>query len=144
MIKDLLHFAIQESIRKRDILAEKKMRRSSRPSVRQNISSQKDSVPEQKPTPVAQHMSGLKQAPALIAQNDKNLKSERIPIPTSVKRLVWKKSQGQCCYQHQGHRCSSRFQLEIDHITPLSRGGRNEISNLQLLCRKHNQLKGFG
>jgi len=67
----------------------------------------------------------------------------RIQLPTSVKRLVWQRYQGQCAYQHQGRRCSSRFQLEIDHINPLAKSGSNSIQNLQLLCRAHNQMKGF-
>jgi hypothetical protein len=69
--------------------------------------------------------------------------SERIQLPVSVKREVWRKSQGQCCYRHEGRRCNSRFQLEVDHIISLANGGTNVISNLQLLCRKHNQMKGF-
>lgn len=33
-------------------------------------------------------------------------------------------------------------QLEADHIIPLSRGGRTEMSNLQTLCRDCNRKKG--
>ncbi len=66
----------------------------------------------------------------------------RIGLPITIKREVWRKHLGQCCFQHQGKKCSSRFQLEIDHILPISRGGTNDIDNLQLLCRAHNQLKG--
>lgn len=32
--------------------------------------------------------------------------------------------------------------LTIDHIVPLSRGGRNHVSNYQTLCRKCNNKKG--
>ena len=38
--------------------------------------------------------------------------------------------------------CSSNDFLEIDHIVPLSKGGKNVIENLQILCRKCNRVKG--
>lgn len=39
-------------------------------------------------------------------------------------------------------KCGSRRALTIDHITPVSRGGNNERSNLQTLCRPCNSRKG--
>ena len=39
-------------------------------------------------------------------------------------------------------RCGSKFKLEIDHITPVSRGGGTQRENLQLLCSNHNRYKG--
>jgi 5-methylcytosine-specific restriction endonuclease McrA len=38
--------------------------------------------------------------------------------------------------------CESTDRLEIDHIMPLCLGGRNDISNLQLLCFFCNRSKG--
>lgn len=31
--------------------------------------------------------------------------------------------------------------LQVDHVVPVERGGRNERSNLQTLCRRHNAAK---
>lgn len=42
---------------------------------------------------------------------------------------------------HQCRRCGTKDRLEIDHITPISQGGSNEASNLQLLCMSCNRKK---
>jgi hypothetical protein len=61
---------------------------------------------------------------------------KRKPIPIAVQRLVWKRDGSRCTFNHQGKRCESRYQLEIDHIQGLESG--NEPGNLRLLCRQHN------
>lgn len=38
--------------------------------------------------------------------------------------------------------CDETENLRIDHIVPVSRGGRTDLNNLQLLCRKHDLQKG--
>ena len=40
------------------------------------------------------------------------------------------------------NRCGNISDLTIDHIVPLSKGGTNETSNLQILCRRCNASKG--
>jgi hypothetical protein len=37
--------------------------------------------------------------------------------------------------------CKAAEHLTVDHIKPLSRGGTDEIENLQFLCRSHNSIK---
>ena len=38
--------------------------------------------------------------------------------------------------------CGVRNEIEVDHIVPISRGGRHDIDNLQPLCKYHNRDKG--
>ena len=37
--------------------------------------------------------------------------------------------------------CGSTKDLTVDHIIPVSKGGTNDLDNLQILCRKHNSTK---
>lgn len=38
--------------------------------------------------------------------------------------------------------CQTTFDLTVDHVIPLSRGGSNGIENMRILCRSHNSSKG--
>lgn len=38
--------------------------------------------------------------------------------------------------------CGEMRSLHVDHVVPLSKGGGDELSNLQFLCHKHNSEKG--
>lgn len=38
--------------------------------------------------------------------------------------------------------CESTENLQLDHKHPVMAGGRNELSNLQILCKKCNRQKG--
>lgn len=63
----------------------------------------------------------------------------RRPLPALVRRAVYRQSRGVC--QHRmpdGRCCGAKRMLEIDHVVPLSRGGRDDLSNLTLVCREHN------
>lgn len=64
-------------------------------------------------------------------------------IPQSIKDQVWLRDQGQCQYvSPEGKRCGERTWLEFDHIQPWSRGGTSdEMQNIRLLCRTHNQWR---
>jgi hypothetical protein len=38
--------------------------------------------------------------------------------------------------------CGVRNKLTVDHIKPMSRGGSDDLDNLQFLCAPHNSAKG--
>jgi 5-methylcytosine-specific restriction endonuclease McrA len=59
----------------------------------------------------------------------------RQPIPSAVRREVWRRDQGKCA------RCGSREKLEYDHIVPVARGGSNTARNIELLCESCNRSK---
>ena len=60
-------------------------------------------------------------------------------IRKNVREEVWKKTHGYCSY------CGTKFkpwEFCIEHMTPLSRGGTNEIENLVPSCIECNSIKG--
>lgn len=62
--------------------------------------------------------------------------SVRGDIPLAVRREVFAHDNWMCVY------CKSKRRLEIDHVTPIAKGGTDERSNLQTLCRTCNRRKG--
>jgi 5-methylcytosine-specific restriction endonuclease McrA len=60
-------------------------------------------------------------------------------IPASVRVTVLHRDSYKCIFCG---RSSKQIQLEVDHIIPFSKGGNNDISNLQTLCIDCNRGKG--
>lgn len=58
----------------------------------------------------------------------------RKKIPTEIREKVL--SSGKCVY------CDSTENLQVDHIKPVSKGGKDNIENLQPLCKTCNVKKG--
>ena len=56
-------------------------------------------------------------------------------VPDSMRAAVLVRDGGRC------RKCRKGINLEIDHIVPVSKGGRTEESNLQTLCRRCNRAK---
>ena len=57
------------------------------------------------------------------------------------KQFLYDKQNGRC------NLCKGKYDikdLEVDHITPRSRGGSDDLENLQLLCGNCNRTKGTG
>jgi protein-arginine kinase activator protein McsA len=63
-------------------------------------------------------------------------KSRSRYIPKHVKEAVRRRDRDVC------QDCGNRSEyMEFDHITPFSKGAPSTVENLQLLCRKCNQVK---
>ena len=71
----------------------------------------------------------------------------RLHIPAAVRRHVWLRDAGRCCYRDplSGRRCTSSHLLQIDHLLPVAQGGGPEPSNLALRCFAHHRMRhGYG
>lgn len=58
------------------------------------------------------------------------------------RRIIWNTSSLRSC-SHP--RCNVKLTWDdftIDHINPHSKGGRTQLANAALMCRKHNSKKG--
>ncbi len=62
--------------------------------------------------------------------------TKRQPIKPGIRFQVLKRDDYRC--QMCGVTAQDGAKLEIDHIHPVSKGGGNELSNLQVLCRDCN------
>ena len=62
-------------------------------------------------------------------------------VPAAVRRAVYERDGGRCCYvDQQGRRCGAREGLEYHHRHPFAFGGHHSPDGMALLCRTHNGL----
>lgn len=61
---------------------------------------------------------------------------ERGRVSNKLRFMVYERDRNRCV------KCGRRTNLEIDHIIPISRGGKTTLSNLQTLCHRCNVEKG--
>ena len=60
-------------------------------------------------------------------------------IPAHIRREVWQRDQGRCQFPLEGGGvCGSTYQVELDHIVPVARGGLSTASNIHCACKPHN------
>jgi 5-methylcytosine-specific restriction enzyme A len=57
----------------------------------------------------------------------------RRPITTKERLTLFLAAHGQC--QRCGWRLSPGTRWEVDHVIPLALGGRDDVSNMQVLCQ---------
>jgi 5-methylcytosine-specific restriction endonuclease McrA len=60
----------------------------------------------------------------------------RAHIPEGVRWTVWERDAFRCRH------CGKQRFLTLDHIVPVAKGGGDDLSNLQTLCRTCNSRKG--
>ena len=74
------------------------------------------------------------------SQVNSQIKKKSRYIPAQIRREVGVKAGGQCCYVNptNGHRCTEKRGLEIEHLQAFAKNGTHKLSNLLLYCRNHN------
>jgi hypothetical protein len=78
----------------------------------------------------------LERAHAALARDGAEPATRREPIARDVRRAVFERDGGRCVA------CGSGFDIQYDHVIPLSMGGAGTVENLQVLCASCNQRKG--
>ena len=66
--------------------------------------------------------------------------TRRVTWPKGLKRSLMRRQDNTCVYCGYRRIATS---MDIDHIIPVVRGGSNDESNLQVICRQCNQRKGL-
>lgn len=77
----------------------------------------------------------------LVRNHNKKPKSTaRSYLPVKLRRELFSKANHRCEYIDPvtQRKCTSKYQLQIDHLVPIAKGGGDKSTNLRLLCRTHN------
>jgi 5-methylcytosine-specific restriction endonuclease McrA len=63
-------------------------------------------------------------------------------IPAVVRREVWRRDSGRCCYVDvRGRRCGETSNVEFHHKFPFALSGLSTTGNIELRCAAHNQFQ---
>jgi 5-methylcytosine-specific restriction endonuclease McrA len=83
-----------------------------------------------------------RQAKELKKEKTKAVKARRAEFDRNRDRLMLAMLHSGKAYICNHQSCGEMRNLHVDHIIPLSKGGGDELTNLQFLCYKHNTEKG--
>ncbi len=113
--------------------------KASSPATTSKNNSQKGQKPESPTTSCSTQSFGAMPKATQPSYGISN--SKRRYIAASVRRTVFAKAQHCCEHIHPQtqKRCGSKYQLQVDHIKPLAKGGSDDIANLRILCGVHNR-----
>lgn len=125
--------------------AQRKLKQPNQPKQLKQRKASKQSKPTQSLTESAKHrVSDQSVTPAIKISITKWPTPKRLTYyGKDFDRLLWERAGSRCEYLDPitQKRCDCRFGLQREHVTPLARGGANELSNMQLLCSTHNLLR---
>ena len=76
---------------------------------------------------------------SFIPEKEKKEKINRSPIPPKLRFDVLRRDKYVCQYCGA---CGPNVELQIDHIIPVARGGKDEMNNLKTACFDGNSGKG--
>lgn len=71
-----------------------------------------------------------------------SIKGQRALMTPALRQSIKERDHFTCCNCSNSTEQEPNLLLEIDHIMPLSKGGKTEVDNLQTLCWKCNRSKG--
>lgn len=78
--------------------------------------------------------------PEKFQQKNARSRAKKKSAEGSISSVEWLKLLNR--YENKCLCCGKKAKLEMDHVVPLSLGGRNSIDNIQPLCRSCNARKG--
>ena len=78
----------------------------------------------------------------VLSGNERSLSLRK--FTEGMKRQVYEKQKGKCpkCINEGLSNSFDINEMESDHLVPWCKGGKTTLNNCQLLCKKHNRLKG--
>ena len=81
-------------------------------------------------------------APPACDSSPENPEPRIRSIPAALRRAVWRRDCGRCCYvDNRGRRCNATRDVEFHHKSPFAMGGCHDADNVELRCAAHNQYQ---